>query len=167
MLPPSYSPSRDRLFCIARHRHFILPLFSKNGTEFDMCVSIKRQGLLERMKLFYHSHQAGKTLWKTVPFKNTPLYLRADVDSDALVPSELHLIVALGKKTGSCAEKDFFFFYVLGVKTNVVCTAKNNSGSVLRGKQHYSIIKSTLLGCTFGLALCLWGQVGGYVMSES
>lgn len=65
------------------------------------------------MKLFYLSHQAGKTLEKTVPFKNradcsTPLYLRADVDSDALVPSELYLIVALGKKTGSCAERIFF-----------------------------------------------------------
>lgn len=71
------------------------------------------------MKLFYLSHRAGKTLKKTVPFKNravccTPLYLRADVDSDALVPSELYLIVALGKKTGSCAEKDFFFLCVQG-----------------------------------------------------
>lgn len=48
----------------------------------------------------------------------------------------------------------------------MVCIAKNNSGPVLRGKQHYSIIKSTLLGCRFGLALCLWGQFGGYVASE-
>lgn len=45
--------------------------------------------------------------------------------------------------------------YVVGVKTNVVCTTKNNNVTVLREKQHNIIIKSPLLSCRYGLALCL------------